>query len=701
VVEFRNRKADDGGIAVEVASHRLGEALRPSDWKTVDALRGTTRAGLHVAAYGNEILYVRESAKTGEVLQSHDYGSTWTTLASIDKPHWRQRGRNVAVGPKGWAFVGSRSEGSSDMNPAQAKSAGKDAFSDVVSDEPFDPISFAFDAPRDKVFALCHQKWGVGVSLFEADIKDSVFRPIAALGKIPGEHPTLTADQTGTLRLLTYVRSAGAWLLERRRADGSKLDPLWVPLPDGQVAWAGSRALMTTHDKAFETADGGETWTRVPTSGVEGLQCTASGCVSAWSDESRNSIEADVISEGDVQRLAWDLPSYVDAEKVVASTDTPNSNGVTERFASDYTNAEITKVTLICRTEKAADSALKFGDRLMVDGRPGRPQWTALYVDPTTYAATVLEGRTGAVRKYSSLPPLSPKEQPGARGRGDSFVNGVGLVRQSNAGNQQFAWWSAASQKTQVYTPIRSLSQFEGPSADGRVLVTNDTNGDERIFLGDDGKQEIVSLPHRSKAGVARVANRWLGLGGTASNTTVNWSSDGRTWATTHWVLGLRDSSGKDEAETALSRMGGRPAIALLDEAKTEASFFGIDDATPVEPPAPTRVSTESDAVCASGVEGVRILQSDLSRKHHVDVRIDSRPAVQMEMRVAFVDPSGSCLGSYQTGLTRDGELNRASVVVSLDGKGGWSGWLFQPPATGPGSRLAAVPMSCKAEARR
>ncbi len=66
--------------------------------------------------------------------------------------------------------------------------------------------------------------------------------------------------------------------------DGATFDRVFIDLEADQISMAGDRGLATTFDKAFETLDGGRTWTKVtmPTKrrfGFEALACAKTGCV--------------------------------------------------------------------------------------------------------------------------------------------------------------------------------------------------------------------------------------------------------------------------------------------------------------------------------------------------------------------------------------------------------------------------------------
>lgn len=297
-----------------VRTTRIGE--KPGAFSVVPALASKKVFPGHspwesgrVSGYASRLVYIRpdvnkdENRHTSTILRSEDAGLTWKADGTLDSDEPLINQRLLAVGPRGWTYIGALCHRHDEYEASQCThakvrpaDAGAEAFEDLIFTEPFQPASFTFDERHDKVYALA--ELGRERKIYESSLTHDKFSRISMAVPTSWSTPVLSVDDQGMLRVFTFTE-LDAFGVQRRDAAGKDAPTLYLPRemqPDihmlQTMVFAGPRGVLFSGDSyGWETADGGETWARVASNGSWEAQCSEAGCVSS-----------------EMQPIGWDLP---------------------------------------------------------------------------------------------------------------------------------------------------------------------------------------------------------------------------------------------------------------------------------------------------------------------------------------------------------------------------------------------------------
>lgn len=705
---------------VRVASAKLGEKAD----KTINVpdLIGKSGLSSNVDGFGSDLVYLREdddadeNAPTSTIFLSHDYGATWQKDATVQGNQVGDEYGGVHVGPKGWAYVPSlcashdapdesgdapepededrsRPYDSDSCSHRQIRPAGAAAFEDFAYTESFTPTSFAFDAARDKVYALGTREGSY--YLYESPLSANKFTRSKAFEGALAYDSRITVDDKGAVRALKFDSSKQAWSLLRRDADGKEQPKEWVQLPYGMMSVVGPRALLFTHDKAFESADGGESWVRVATSGVYSMDCAEAGCVDSAA----------------TARVGWDLPAAAADAKTLAVTELPKA--VAPPAPPPAQTPDVAPLELACKVSGKATPIMAMPDMKFVDARTSDVRWASYRTDPLSQATVVLVGGKSTTREISLLPAAAPSAKNETRSGVMVLDDGVVAGRYSflprsttgtlNPVDVELGWWSAQTGKTSRHTlpkqPAFRVSRygFSGTAqiVDGGLLYQT-SYGEPVQFIQDDGRVGALAAP----GGVgldyaARFGKRWMLAQWDGAQAMLWWSDDGASWSSKAWGL-------DDGGSMSLTSIGGKPAIAVQHGALTKL-LFGAETPNTDEPPVPTVVSTSrADVACDATRGKERFWQfiPNAMRKMHARVAsADAKDAVVVDLtggtRITHdTAAGGTCTAAYAVNGTNPKTGAQENGLVYLDASG-WSGWRFRPGAEAKERKTLAEPISC------
>jgi hypothetical protein len=719
VVDFVFRKG--ARPLVEVMSHKIGEP-GPKNGAQLSELvaalpgwQGNAGISPYVAAWGSTLVYARSDdtkdeggAVTTTILRSTDYGSTWKTDASfkghiLEQQAWGLRPAMVAAGPNGWSFVKTMCPPnvSSDQNEActhkQVRPAGVGAFEDMLSVEDFTALHFVFDEQHNKVYALgAHDN---KLNVYESLLTQNKFTKAKALEVPQTTRAALTVDSSGILRAMTWDASTRQWTLQRRAGDGTDMPTLYLSIDWGDVAFAGARGVVASDHRSWETADGGETWSRVAANGggSADLACTDAGC-----------------TMGGAERAGWELPAYQTPEKATASSEAKKAQA--EAAPSRPTGVTPAALELTCKSGGAPTAVTSTPGFDVVDERANDVRWYTVKDEKDRKISIVTGTRTGT-RELPLVGPEPPKPTGAAANTGPQHHTvvwrnneGVVVVRAVSASpaadtaDLDLAWWSVGTNRVSR----KSLPKQKGVTRWGAVsearvvdggLVLHVTYTDPVRFFRDDGKEETFTAPSGiSLTGVVRDGNRWLVpvfFSGTAK--IVVSDDGGKTWKSKVWRL--------DDFQTpSFGRVGGKLQIGVQHAAQQPGqagSFLMFPlDSIGDDPPAPVVVSTAAnDKACDATAATFRTASFMGQDVRPVQIKLEepdkSTWTARAYQRVVHPTQGGStCTAAYQ--------MSTWNAFLYEDAKG-FSGYRFkrtQDPKDSSKGQTTAEPLAC-AEAKK
>jgi len=713
---------------VEVSSRKLGEATREAGTASAELVsahtgRGAGEAGVspYVGGRGRTLVYARADAAkdatgavTTTILRSLDLGATWKSEATFPG-HFIERGtgapvegltdRDVAgveVGPGDWTFVramcppGTTTETKDVCTRRQIRPAGATGYQDVVSDEEFMPLQFAFDEAHGKVYALGKHDRHVG--LYESPLAGNHFTRMNLLAhevdNASAATTAITVDDAGTLRVLDH--DAGQLRLLRHGSDGKDSPVLYAPVPHGEMATAGLRGLVSGNRGTWETADGGETWARVAVSGGH-LSCAAAGCILGVAD-----------------RVGWDLPAFHSDENVAA---TAEPKPIVDDKPPPRPPAKPPVVTpppleITCKPSGVAGSvpSTPIADSLAV--YPTDVRWSELEEDKD-HKLSIFVGGRAAVRELSLL---GPEPAPTAvqhktsvfRGP-DAFV-AVRAAWTPRAGDAppvdvSLAWWSARTGRVSRHAlPGTKLNVARSPSlgearvVDGGVLYQAGEN-EPVHFLWDDGvKDETVTFPRGTAlASVVRVGDHWVIPVLTSGSARLSFS-DAATgkWTTKTWRL--------DEGSVmSIVKLGGKPHIGLHVSVGRLPTMYTVIlvplDSITDDPPTPVTVPPgPANATCDAAESTYHPASQLTPGSQQVHVKIDGVEGATRFTGNAIARPTlagAYCAAAYV------GDASGEAVVFREPQR--YTGVLFQrkvDPKDPSHVGFMAKPLACAHEER-
>ena len=671
----------------------------------------------HVASYNNNLVYLRadddsdQNTPTSTLFFSKDYGATWTKDATIEGAEPQSDSEEVALGPKGWAFVGALctygesygegddSEGEGNVGGAEncsarkVRPAGAKDFEDMAFTEDFTPSAFAFDEAHDKVYAVGTATKDNETRIYVSALSQNkwVRSKIDTAGM---DVTALSVDPKGVLRAYDYDYTEG-WIVARVDADDKPMPKEYLALDSGDLTFVGARGLLISgHNKGWETADGGETWVRVATNGSREADCSEAGCRS-----------------GDAFRIGWDLPAAAKDQTFTASTEKPTASKVQTTSTSE--GAPTPTLELTCKVSGAST--------ITADQRPGFDtadnradvRWT-MQVSEGSKTSLVVGGKNGTRDVL-----LVPAEKPAVKGAKPDNVehrSGTRMLTEGAVGARfsfqtksstgtynpvdiELTWFSYASGKVGHHTiakhPAFRVASY-GFTGDAQIvpggLLYQATDGEPATFIHDDGKTEPLPLPSRASVRNAMHAGtRWI-LSDSESGTVQIATSDdtGKTWKNKAWTL-------DESAPMALSLLGGKPMISI-NRSGTPAALFGLEGTLPDDPPAPTVVDFDSSVAnaCDASAGTLRTSQYLNPLQRQLKAKIDDGKKGTSQYSVSYRMTHGLGTGKACTSAYKLSGGDEDDLFVYADGAT-WTGWRFRRDETDPKKTKPTMePITCK-----
>ncbi|HEY1957328.1 MAG TPA: sialidase family protein [Polyangiaceae bacterium] len=687
------------GRAVVVGSAPLGEKIDKR--ATSGDLVGEDGLSPHVAGFGSDLIYLRAdddadaTAPTTTVFRSNDYGATWQKDAQLNGVEPAETdGLDVAAGPRGWAYVAAlcakgESSGST-CGRRQIRPAGAKAFEDLAFVEEFEPLKFAFDEAHDKVYAIGLREGRKYV--YASPLDQNKFTRTRLLDVAAFASASVGVDGKGVAHVLSFDGGRDAWALTR----GEDATPSYLALPRGTMELAGARGvLLSSNSEAYETADAGETWTRIASNGwPSNLACTEAGCIN-----------------GDAQRVGWDLPA-IHGDVVSAQAEAPLHDLPHAPPAPPPTE-------IACTVSGAGAPLTSTPGAELVDG-VGPDRWAGITSSPSGAISVVVATKT-SVRERPLLGayPTQAHGTPVEWRSGERVLDdGVVVARYRftprsvtgtyNPVDVDLAWWSSRTGQIHHHLlekvkPFRvSRFGFSGTPAivDGG-FVFQGAAGDPAYFVRDDDKVERLALPEAaSDREIERVAKRWLVLDGVGGVVDLSASDDaGKTWKSTAWGL-------DDLGHFSLASSAGRASL-MFGTPTTPTLLFDVDPALPADPPAPTVIDEVPSGACDAHAGRRRFSAYLPSGERSLHVQIASGKGADhwtssflAQSRVTHDAPGGKTCTSAYTMHGSDvhaGHYDYQTVYVYPDVSGAWTGWRIRRSDTPGKSGWLAEPLTCKA----
>lgn len=748
VIDFTTVLHKGAASEVRVASRMLGAAVPENEppASAVDLLSSKITKQGAIAAFGSTILYAKEDDSDDQAIdgpvttlvRSDDFGATWhkdaTIAGTLGGATAEGADVKIAVGPKGWAYtnkpcakpVKPKAGSSSNTSPGsecghrQVRLAGAKDFEDLLAVEEFAPRAFAFDEARERVYAVGDYQGHRYV--YESPLGQNKFTRTKVLDVPTGVAVTITVDPTGTLRILRRNSSPGhaGWVLSRRDAEGKELPAIYLDLDSsGAVALVGLHGLLISSHKSWESADGGETWVRVPSNGYDSgvLRCSEAGCKMA-----------------STVRVGWDLPAYHGEEKVAGAGEPIKVNKPAASKPVVATRPALTHapLELACKSAGPA-STLPYIPR-SYDAFAPDVRWMALSGHEDGRSSIFVGSKTSS-RELQMLGAEIKQNAPAKPGAAASSVThrqgamivpgGAISVRYSyesatvagkyNPVDVEIAWWSSKTGKV-VHHKLAKLKPFRvsryGISGAAHIvdggLVFRGANDDVVHFIHDDGKDELLSSPGEMQvAGALHSGSRWILNDISYNAARFAFSDDGKSWTTKGWTLD--DSGGSSFGfsqgkpfvvnDRSYDASRGGPLLFSLD------GSLGNDPPTPIELPLPTTL----DARCDSQDSLLGYGEEDLAEVTWLSATIDEGDKTvttfneQARMR-HFGAKGGECTSAFHlektAGSSKKHAANGEQRVFLFPEEKGWSGWRFSdvPDPRHKGETMVhAEPLACVA----
>ncbi len=671
----------------------------------------------YVASYNSTLVYLRadddsdQNTPTSTLFFSKDYGATWTKDATIEGAEPQSESEAVALGPKGWAFVGALctygesygegddSEGEGNVGGAEncsarkVRPAGAKDFEDMAFTEDFTPSTFAFDEAHDKVYAIGTATKDNETRIYTSALSQNKW--VRSKMDTSGMDVTaISVDPKGVLRAYDYAYNEG-WNVARVDADDKPMPKQYLTLDSGDITFVGARGLLISgHNKGWETADGGENWVRVATNGSREADCSEAGCRS-----------------GDAFRIGWDLPAAAKDQTFTASTEQPTASKV----QTTSTNGGVPTPTLELTCKVSGASTITADQRPGFDTSDNRAdvRWT-MQVSEGSKTNLVVGGKNGTRDVL-----LVPAEKPAVKGAKPDNIehrSGTRMLTEGAVGARfsfqtksstgtynpvdiELTWFSYASGKVGHHTiakhPAFRVASY-GFTGDAQIvpggLLYQATDGEPATFIHDDGKTEPLPLPSRASVRNAMHAGtRWI-LSDSESGTVQIGTSDdtGKTWKNKAWTL-------DESAPLALSLLGGKPMISI-NRSGTPAALFGLEGVLPDDPPAPTVVDFDSSVAnaCDASAGTLRTSQYLNPPQRKLTAKIDNGKKGTSQYTVSYrmthaLGTGKACTSAYKLS-GNDGE----DLFVYADGAT-WTGWRFRRDESDPKkAKPTAEPITCK-----
>jgi hypothetical protein len=639
---------------------------------------------VHTAGYENNVVvgvYDPELEPRGvKLYRTTDDGKTWDNVGLVEGTEGTAF--KILAGP-GWIGVGEMCGATPPCTPPQMKVGTKD-WQPLGLPQGTRPTRVDYDSARDRLYIVASES---GTPSIYAGKKEGPFKKLDV--PYAKSAPTSASiDTNGNLRLVYR----DPWRIVKSDASG-KSATMYLPFsPDG-VDLTGDRGYAWTHDQAWETADGGDHWTKVAAGSSGPVMCSAVGC-----------------TQGAAVRVGWDLP---DPQKpLLPSTDQPA--GATVKAPT----APPAPVEITCKTTGPSKS---YKGVINMDSRSalgGDVRWIAPFGGAENFNALTVARGTAAPQLVNLLPTNKPKPNSDQRYWSTNTSTGYVAVRYTfstktsvdeegvkkyNPVDVDLGWYVAATGKS-FKKALPGVKPFRvgrsGPSAlteivEGGLFFLPNRGDAPLYFLKEDGKIETIPRPTggdefgftdavKKGSTIILAQSRGPDIGLVASN------DNGKTWTSTVWTLG--------EA-APLHMLDGKPSLLLSpnEYEKTSGGMITFASLTP-DPPPPIRPKVKPAAVTDKGIPacsstpGLRFgANYEASREAHFTIAAD-KETIEITTGTGWVRmmPDGSSCTEIVSGFQGNDEKENFIVFSAADPA---HGWLLQTKGWAP--KFEARPISC------
>lgn len=561
-----------------------------------------SRYGTRIAVSGHEshvVIAIHDDQvdpPTTKFMRTSDDGKNWEPAGTLSgRVGWNFP---IFAGPN-WIVMGEVCDEENKTCKAGQAKVGSNDWQELPLHEKASVDAVEFDTKNDRAWILA---WENDAPLvLTSKLKDVAFNVSGV--ELPRSKPRATTiDDKGWLRVVYSYPSR----IIRVAPDFGVHPALYLPFQAYEMDLAGDKGFAYDANDAWETADGGEKWTKVAPGTSGDVKCTKSGCV-----------------QGGVVRLGWDLPD--DKKTLVASATQPPAPKKKEAWAPP-SSASIAPLKLTCTpsgTWKAADASFS-GSQIALDGDVRLTLPAAAAKDSSVSMFAAKGG--GALNKVSVLGP-DPKRKPNdpVRDRHWSQKTNEGFVavrysfstevtKDSDGKYQpvdvELGWYAAASGKT-VKAKLDKVKPFRvGLSSqsalhaivDGGLLFLAGNGESPLYFVKENGKSETMPRPPGSDGFVytdaVKVGNKILLASLRYGDVSLSMTEDnGKNWTQKTWSLGTPTTLGVADGKFVL--IGGQ---SLWSTSTAPTSLFVFDKLTN-DPPDSVRIDAGKLQVGASGFE--------------------------------------------------------------------------------------------------
>jgi hypothetical protein len=280
--------------------------------------------------------------------------------------------------------------------------------------------------------------------------------------------------------------------------------PVYPPFDARAIGFAGDRAFAHDGNDGWESADGGEKWTKVPSGSAGDVRCSEAGCL-----------------QGDAVRVGWDLPNAA-KELVASSAEAPKKKGGGDDASTPPTAEKQSPQKMVC-TMSGAWKPFDAEARQLKTALDGDVRFLTPMQSKDGATSLLVARGNGAPTKVALLGPW-PKRKPedNTRERAWTERSSEGYVSIRYAFSKgksadgkyapvdvDLAWYSAATGKaTKVSLP--KVAPFRvgqaGPSAlhaivEGGLLFLPNGGDAPLTFVRDGGKTESMPRPPQADKG--------------------------------------------------------------------------------------------------------------------------------------------------------------------------------------------------------